>query len=146
MAAKNKYKEIWTPQRKRRLEILFFNGGSIIEACHELGIVKQTFYNWYEKYDDFKEVVDFGKIAAESWWIQKGRDNVDNKRFNHALWLLMMVNRFKWHSAYAKREEKKEIINEHRIEVKNTVDVDSILKKAISKGIDQLGDPPKQVH
>jgi len=57
-----------------------------------------------------------------------------------------MVNRFKWHSAYAKREEKKEIINEHRIEVKNTVDVDSILKKAISKGIDQLGDPPKQVH
>jgi hypothetical protein len=58
----------------------------------------------------------------------------------------MMVNRFKWHSAYAKREEKKEIINEHRIEVKNTVDVDSILKKAISKGIDQLGDPPKQVH
>jgi hypothetical protein len=41
----------------------------------------------------------------------------------------MMVNRFKWHSAYAKREEKKEIINEHKIEVKNTVDVDSILKK-----------------
>ena len=95
--------------------------------------------------DDFKEVVDFGKIAAESWWIQKGRDNVDNKRFNHALWLLMMVNRFKWHSAYAKREEKKEIINEHRIEVKNTVDVDAILKKAINKGINQL-DSPKQVH
>ena len=43
------------------------------------------------------------------------------------------------------REEKKEIINEHRIEVKNTVDVDAILKKAINKGINQL-DSPKQVH
>tara|TARA_R110000751_G_scaffold241703_1_gene342141 strand:- start:25 stop:465 length:441 start_codon:yes stop_codon:yes gene_type:complete len=146
MAAKNKYKEVWTPQRKRQLEILFYNGGSVIEACHILGIVKQTFYNWYGKYDDFKEVVDFGKVAAESWWIQKGRDNVDNKRFNHALWLLMMVNKFKWHSAYAKREEKKEIINEHIIEVKNAVDVDSILKKAINKGITQLDNSTKQVH
>ena len=146
MAAKNKYKEVWTPQRKRQLELLFYNGGSVIEACHILGIVKQTFYNWYDKYDDFREVVDFGKVAAESWWIQKGRDNVDNKRFNHALWLLMMVNKFKWHSAYAKREEKKEIINEHKIEVKNAVDVDSILKKAISKGITQLDNYNKQVH
>ena len=58
----------------------------------------------------------------------------------------MMVNRFKWHSAYAKREEKKEIINEHKIEVKNTVDVDSILKKAINKGINQLDDSKPKVH
>ena len=58
----------------------------------------------------------------------------------------MMVNRFRWHSAYAKREEKKEIINQHKIEVKNTVDIDAILKKAINKGIDQLDDSPKQVH
>jgi len=58
----------------------------------------------------------------------------------------MMVNKFKWHSAYAKREEKKEIINEHKIEVKNAVDVDSILKKAISKGITQLDNSNKQVH
>ena len=145
MAAKSKFPSAWTPQRKRQLEMLFYNGGSIVEACHLLGIVKQTFYNWYDKHKDFKEVVDFGKIAAESWWIQKGRENVDNKRFNHALWLLIMVNRFKWHSAYAKREEKKEIINEHKIEVKNSVDIDKILQKAINKGIDNL-EKPTQVH
>jgi hypothetical protein len=58
----------------------------------------------------------------------------------------MMVNRFRWHSAYAKREEKKEIINEHKIEVKNTVDVDSILRKAINKGITQLDDSKPKVH
>jgi DNA-directed RNA polymerase subunit L len=56
-----------------------------------------------------------------------------------------MVNRFKWHSAYAKREEKKEIINEHRIEVKNSVDIDKILQKAINKGLENL-EEPKQVH
>lgn len=99
---------------------------------------KKTFYNWAEAYPEFKEVVDHGMIAAESWWIEKGRENVDNRKFNHALWLLMMVNRFKWHSAYAKKEEKKEIINEHKVEVKNAVDIDSILQKSIQSGIDQI--------
>jgi transposase-like protein len=140
----NKFVKLWTPQMKRRVEILFYNGASIVEVCREIGIVKKTFYNWMEAYPEFKEVVDHGMIAAESWWIERGRENVDNRKFNHALWLLMMVNRFKWHSAYAKKEEKKEIINEHKVEVKNAVDVDSILQKSIQQGIDQID--KSQVH
>ena len=140
----NKFVKLWTPQMKRRVELLFYNGASIVEVCREIGIVKKTFYNWEKAYPDFKDVVAHGMIAAESWWIEKGRENVENRQFNHALWLLMMVNRFRWHSAYAKREEKKEIINEHKIEVKNAVDIDKILSDSIKSAIKPLN--KEKVH
>ena len=41
-------------------------------------------------------------------------------------------------SADSQKEEKKEIINEHKVEVKNAVDIDSILQKSIQSGIDQI--------
>ena len=41
----NKFVKLWTPQMKRRVEVLFYNGASIVEVCREIGIVKKTFYN-----------------------------------------------------------------------------------------------------
>ena len=59
----NKFVKLWTPQMKRRVELLFYNGASIVEVCREIGIVKKTFYNWEKAYPDFKDVVAHGMIA-----------------------------------------------------------------------------------
>ena len=76
----NKFVKLWTPQMKRRVEILFYNGASIVEVCREIGIVKKTFYNWADAYPEFNEVVDHGVSGAEYWWIEKGRETVVTRK------------------------------------------------------------------
>ena len=43
-----------------------------------------------------------------------------------------------WTSSHSKKEEKKEVEHTGVVEVKNKVDVDAILEKAINKGIEEI--------
>jgi len=82
-----------------------------------------------------------GLEASEAWWIRQGRENIDNRSFNNNLWALNMVNRWSWNSN--KKEEKKEISHIGTVEVKNKVDVESIVEKAVSQGVKQMA---KSIH
>jgi len=145
VAVKSKFPEIWDDKMKRRIECLFDQGGTLIEAAREMGISRSTLHAWAKSTDkqkeSFRETLKIGKEAAEAWWIRQGRDNLETRGFNHGLWLINMVNRFGWTSSHSKKEERKEV--EHTIEVKKKVDVDAILEKAIKKGVEDLG---KTVH
>ena len=145
MAGKSKFGEIWTLIMRRRLESLFDNGGSMAEAAREMGISRSTFNRWLKGTDtqkaQFREVVSLGKEASEAWWIRQGRENLETRGFNSNLWLLNMVNRFGWNSN--RKEEKKEIEHKGAVEVKKSVDIDSIMEKALSKGIEKVA---KSIH
>ena len=142
MAKKSKFATIWTDLMSRRVEGLFDQGGTIVEASRLMGINRSTFHRWAKSTDkekqNFREVVEIGKEAAEAWWIRQGRENLDTRGFNHGLWLMNMVNRFGWTSSHSRKEEKKEVAHSGTVEVKKKVDVDAILDKAIKKGIEDM--------
>ena len=143
--AKSKYQTIWTDAMSRRVVSLFDAGGSIAEVSRLMGISRSTFHSWVSGTDvlkkPFREIVSLGKEASEAWWLQQGRENIDNRSFNNSLWALNMVNRFSWNSN--KKEEKKEIEYKGNVEVKKAVDVDSILEKALAQGMEEV---KKSIH
>ena len=110
-----------------------------------MGISRSTFHAWITGTDalkkPFREVVKLGKEASEAWWIQQGRENIDNRSFNNSLWALNMVNRFNWNSN--KKEEKKEIEYKGAVEVKKSVDVDAVLEKAFAQSAEEV---KKSIH
>ena len=143
--AKSKFLSVWDLRMAKRVEALFDQGGSIAEACREMGISRSTFAAWSKSTDaqkaSFRHTVKMGKEASEAWWIRQGRENLDTRGFNHGLWLLNMVNRFGWNSN--RKEEKKEIEHKGTVEVKKKVDVEAILDKAVNRGIE---DVTKSIH
>ena len=143
--AKSKFPSVWTKQMSRRIETLFDQGGSIAEVCREMGVSRNTFKTWRTSGDSqkssFRDVVTMGLEASEAWWLRQGRENIDNRSFNNNLWALNMVNRWSWNSN--KKEEKKEISHIGTVEVKNKVDVESIVEKAVSQGVKQMA---KSIH
>ena len=147
MAKKSKFATVWTDIMSRRVEGLFDQGGAIIEVSRLMGINRSTFNRWEKstgkEKQNFREVVEIGREAAEAFWIRQGRENLDNKSFNHGLWLMNMVNRWKWTSSHSRKEEKKEVEHKGTVEVKKKVDVDAILEKAINMGIKEM---EKSIH
>ena len=147
MPRKSKFATLWTPIMSRRIEALFDQGGTLVEASRLMGINRSTFNRWLKGTDkekqNFREVVDIGKEASEAWWIRQGRENLDTRGFNHGLWLMNMVNRFGWTSSHSRKDEKKEVQHSGTVEVKKKVDVDAILEKAINKGIEEM---EKSIH
>ena len=143
--AKSKFPTVWTTIMKRRVETLFDQGASIAEVCRDMGISRNTFKTWRTSVDaqkaSFRDAVTMGLEASEAWWIRQGRENIDNRSFNNNLWALNMVNRWSWNSN--KKEEKKEISHIGTVEVKNKVDVESIVEKAVSQGVKQMA---KSIH
>jgi len=71
-------------------------GKSIEQVCVSLGIAKSTFYEWLKKYDELSNAKKRGEELSYSWWLEKGRDNLENRQFNPTLFYMNMKNRFGW--------------------------------------------------
>jgi len=125
------HSSVWNKNNKEEVMKMFKEGSSIVEVCKFLGINKSTWYRWMKdpRKKDFQEVADLGLEASEAFWIQMGKDNLQNKSFNTGLYTFLMVNKFNYRSAYSKQERDIKEVKEHRIEVKKSVDVDTILGK-----------------
>ena len=125
------HSSVWNPKNKKAIGEMFEKGASIVEVCKFLGINKSTWYRWLkdERKNDFQEAAQLGLEASEAYWVQLGRDNVENKSFNTALYSFLMVNKFNYRSAYSKQEKDVKEVKEHKIEVKKSVDIGSILEK-----------------
>jgi|TARA_Y100000296_G_scaffold58488_1_gene67389 hypothetical protein len=145
--AKSKFATLWTPIMSRRVEALFDQGGAVVEAARLIGIDRSTFHRWEKTTDKeksgFREIARVGREAAEAWWLRQGRENLENRAFNYGGWMMNMQNRYGYFTSHGKKEEKKEIEHTGTVEVKKKVDVDTILKKALNKGIEEL---EKSIH
>ena len=125
------HSSVWNPKSKKAIGEMFDKGPSIVEVCKFLGINKSTWYRWLkdERKKDFQEAAELGLESSEAYWVQLGRDNIENKSFNTALYSFLMVNKFNYRSAYSKQEKDIKEVKEHKIEVKKSVDIGSILEK-----------------
>ena len=125
------HSSVWNKNNKEEVMKMFQEGSSIVEVCKFLGINKSTWYRWLKdpRKKDFQEAAELGLEASEAFWIQMGKDNLQNKSFNTGLYTFLMVNKFNYRSAYSKQEKDIKEVKEHRIEVKKSVDVDTIMGK-----------------
>lgn len=80
---------------------LMKEGASIVEVSAELGIHRDTFYEWINEKGDYYQsefalAVSEGKALSQAWWEKNGRINLENPRFNYTGWYMNMKNRFGW--------------------------------------------------
>jgi transposase-like protein len=76
---------------------MFKNGESVSEVCAELGIHKDTFFEWVKTYKEFSDAYKKGLELSEAWWTKLGRAGATGKaKIQPATWIFNMKNRFKW--------------------------------------------------
>ena len=71
-------------------------GKSIEQICVGLDVNKTTFYSWLKKYEELANAKKRGEELSYDWWLEKGRNNLENKLFNPTLFYMNMKNRFNW--------------------------------------------------
>ncbi len=93
MAQKPKY----DPEFVKTLPQMFANGESVAEVAAVLGVSRQAFYDWVDKYPDFAEAYEDGKSLSEAWWTKLGRVGAAGKvGIQPTVWIFNMKNRFDW--------------------------------------------------
>lgn len=85
-------------QEKAKLvvENVMAQGGSLLEVAFELGINRDTIYDWQKKDSQFSGTIAKGKMLREIWFEKTTRDNLGNKDFNTTLFTLYAVNANNW--------------------------------------------------
>lgn len=79
------------------LGLSFESFGAEIPCC------KQTLYTWTETYPEFLDAKNIGTSLSLKYWETQGLNGMwGGKKFNPAVWIFNMRNRFGW------RDEKKE--------------------------------------
>ncbi len=72
-------------------------GGSESEMRITLGCISDDLWYRLKKEDpEFSRTVSIAKLLAQGWWERKGRENIENTKFNTRLWQINMMNRFNW--------------------------------------------------
>jgi hypothetical protein len=106
-------------KRKFCYDILdhFVEGKDKITVSSELGISYQRFCSWRKLYPEFDYAVTIGEQLSLRYWAEMGRLNLDNRNFNHVLWMMNMTNRWKWYSNRNKEEKKVKKIDKKILEV-----------------------------
>jgi len=108
---------------------MYDQGASDREIMKEIGVSAGVFKMLYSDVDcDFKAMVDFGRLRSHAWWESLGRKNLENTKFQTALYKFNMSNRFGW------TEKSTESLT--NVEYKN-LDNDS-LKREISELMKEL--------
>lgn len=89
----SKYKKEFAEE----LPQMFANGESVAEVCIQLGVTRRAFYDWVEKYPDFADAYQDGKMHAEAWWSKLGRAGAAGKvDIQPTVWIFNMKNKFGW--------------------------------------------------
>lgn len=79
-----------------RLPELYAQGMSHVEVATELGVSKARFYDYMDKYEEFRDAVKENVSLSEGWWASQGRSNLENPKFRDILWSMNMRNRHGW--------------------------------------------------
>jgi hypothetical protein len=96
---------------------LFAEGKDKITIATELGVSYSQFCIWRKKYPEFNFSVKIGSQLSLRYWIETGRLNLFNDKFNNTLWMMNMSNRFKWFSSKSKDEKRIKRVDIKKLEV-----------------------------
>lgn len=97
MAGKSKY----TPELVAQVKELFEDGNSLVQIAKKVGVNRQSLYNWsnpeHKTYKpEFKLVIEEGKENSQAWWLDQGKENIHNNKFNTALYKYLTCVMFGW--------------------------------------------------
>lgn len=86
--------------------LLLSSGKSIARIAADLGVCRDTIYEWRDKHPEFERAFKKGKDACQAYWEDLGHDGIcgEIKNFSATAWMFTMKNRFR--EDY--REEKQE--------------------------------------
>lgn len=89
---------------------LYEEGGSDKEVMKLLRILPKDFEKKLLQDKDFRQLVEWGRIASEAWWLKLGRDCARTKGSGeYNFWALNMDHRFGWKKTSAVTVEEKEV-------------------------------------
>lgn len=92
-------RSLYDPKYHPALTIRYMKRGySLIELCSKFGISPMTYKKWVKQYEELNEAWELGLIHAEAYWVNKVKNNLENRAFNERLFSMYMVNRFGWNS------------------------------------------------
>lgn len=73
-------------------------GKTTLEFCCEIGVIRETFDNWVEKYPELKEAKILGKQYAEQWWLDVGQRHLvveeEGEKLETNLYKFIVAGRF----------------------------------------------------
>lgn len=92
----------YTPEVCDTIVQIMREGRFVAEVCAELGIHKDTFYQWVKKHPEFADSYKLGRVVCEAWWANQGRINLHNDKFNVKIWDRYMRTAFRdsWSDNY----------------------------------------------
>ena len=93
----------YNPEWVDVLPSMFAEGQSVLEVAVNLGISRDTFYEYCKLYPKFSDAATRGKEISQAWWERVGRENLHDSseyqgtsvRFNDKLWAKNVSCRFR---------------------------------------------------
>jgi hypothetical protein len=88
---------------------LMSQGAAVIEVLRAFnlkGYTREIHARMMVDYPEYKEAFEQGKILCEAWWTEIGRLNLHYNKFNNAMWIFNMKNRFAWRDTPLSPTEK----------------------------------------
>ena len=88
---------------------LLANGKSIARVATNLGVCRDSIYDWRDKHPEFARALKQGKDSAQAYWEDIGEEGVmgEIKNFSATTWIFTMKNRFR--DDYAEDKESKNV-------------------------------------
>lgn len=69
-------------------------GKSLVWMCAELGISRQTIWDWRKANPSFDEAMNIARAKSQQWWEDIGQNNINTMGFQCSVWGKSMSARF----------------------------------------------------
>jgi hypothetical protein len=87
----------YTEDMPERAYKVLSKGEGMASVAVELGVSKETVYQWASEKEEFSAAIKKGRAASEKVWEEIGRQQaLGNSNGSTAAWIFMMKNKFKW--------------------------------------------------
>lgn len=94
---------------------LFKDGESVTSVCCDLGITRETYYQWSKDKDHpFYKTSKHGEQLSHQYWERLGRQGIrgDLEKFGGSSWQFVMKNRFRDHYSDQQKQEDNKTLAE----------------------------------
>jgi hypothetical protein len=101
-------------------------GRSAVQFCAEIGVSRDTFYEWAKKNKSFAAAYKLGRELCESYWEGVCGEAIHGRagdKFNTGLFCFYMKNRFGWRDGREKEDASAPVVEDKRqtIDIKNLI-------------------------
>lgn len=109
------FNEKYEPWMNEKAIELFKDGDSITSVCCDLGITRETYYQWRDnKEHPFYPVAKKGEQLSQQFWERAGRNGTLGgiDKFAGSSWQFIMKNRFRDHYSDAAPKDARDTLIE----------------------------------